>query len=90
MNDWKSPLNVVYYTNPDYQYETDEVEEVATIKPQKQNLRIELDRRSRVSIYNTSGQLVYKKTANSTLNINNLSKGVYIIQIDKQTQKVII
>ncbi len=47
MNDWKSRLNVVYSTNPDYQYETDEVEEVATIEPQKQNLRIELDRRNR-------------------------------------------
>lgn len=47
MNDWKSRLNVVYSTNPDYQYETDEVEEVETLEPQKQNLRIELDRRNR-------------------------------------------
>ena len=47
MNDWKSRLNVVYSTNPDYQYETNEVEEVETLEPQKQNLRIELDRRNR-------------------------------------------
>lgn len=47
MNDWKSRLNVVYSTNPDYQYETDEVAEVETLEPQKQNLRIELDRRNR-------------------------------------------
>lgn len=47
MNDWKSRLNVVYSTNPDYQYETDEVEEVDTLEPQKQNLHIELDRRNR-------------------------------------------
>ena len=47
MNDWKSRLNVVYSTNPDYQYETDEVEEVDTLEPAKQNLRIELDRRNR-------------------------------------------
>lgn len=47
MNDWKSRLNVVYSTNPDYQYETDEMEEVDTLEPQKQNLRIELDRRNR-------------------------------------------
>lgn len=47
MNDWKSRLNVVYSTNPDYQYETDEVEEVETLEPQKQNLCIELDRRNR-------------------------------------------
>ena len=53
-------------------------------------IRIELDKRSRISIYNISGQIVYKKTANSTIDINNLPKGVYIIQIDNQTQKVII
>ena len=28
MNDWKSRLNIVYSTNPDYQYETDEEPEV--------------------------------------------------------------
>ncbi len=47
MNDWKSRLNVVYSTNPDYQYETDEEPEADTLEPQKQNLRIELDRRNR-------------------------------------------
>lgn len=47
MNDWKSRLNVVYSTNPDYKYETDEEPEVDTIEPAKQNLRIELDRRNR-------------------------------------------
>ena len=47
MNDWKSRLNVVYSTNPDYKYETDEEPEVDTLEPAKQNLRIELDRRNR-------------------------------------------
>ena len=47
MNDWKSRLNVVYSTNPDYKYETDEKPEMDTLEPQKQNLRIELDRRNR-------------------------------------------
>ena len=47
MNDWKSRLNVVYSTNPDYQYETDDEPEVDTLEPAKQNLRIELDRRNR-------------------------------------------
>jgi translation initiation factor 1 len=47
MNDWKSRLNVVYSTNPDYKYETDEEPEIDTLEPQKQNLRIELDRRNR-------------------------------------------
>ena len=48
MNDRKSRLNVVYSTNPDYKYETDEEPEVDTLEPAKQNLRIELDRRNRV------------------------------------------
>ncbi len=47
MNDWKSRLNVVYSTNPDYKYKTDEEPEVDTLEPTKQNLRIELDRRNR-------------------------------------------
>lgn len=47
MNDWKSRLNVVYSTNPDYKYETDEEPEVDILEPAKQNLRIELDRRNR-------------------------------------------
>ena len=47
MNDWISRLNVVYSTNPDYQYETDDEPEVDTLEPAKQNLRIELDRRNR-------------------------------------------
>lgn len=80
--------------------ETDE-QQTPTITPTVSNpklpiyntpngIRIELDKRSRISIYNISGQIVYKKTANSTININHLPKGVYIIQIDKQTEKVII
>jgi translation initiation factor 1 len=47
MSDWKSRLNVVYSTNPNYQYETDDEPEVDTLEPAKQNLRIELDRRNR-------------------------------------------
>ena len=47
MNDWKSRLNVVYSTNPDFKYETEDEPEVDTLEPAKQNLRIELDRRNR-------------------------------------------
>ena len=47
MSDWKSRLNVVYSTNPNYQYETEDESEVDTLEPSKQNLRIELDRRNR-------------------------------------------
>ena len=47
MSDWKSRLNVVYSTNPDFKYETEDEPEVDTLEPAKQNLRIELDRRNR-------------------------------------------
>ncbi|MGL4806807.1 MAG: translation initiation factor, partial [Bacteroidales bacterium] len=35
-NDWKSRLNVVYSTNPDYQYEGDDEDDVETVAPEKQ------------------------------------------------------
>ncbi len=47
-NDWKERLNVVYSTNPDFKYETDdEQEETETLPNNKQNLRIQLDKRNR-------------------------------------------
>ena len=46
-NDWKQRLNIVYSTNPDMQYETDDVEEEETLPPSKQKLRIMLDKRNR-------------------------------------------
>ena len=45
-NDWKDRLSVVYSTNPDFKYDTGEVEE-ETLPPAKQNLRIKLDKRHR-------------------------------------------
>lgn len=47
MNDWKDRLNVVYSTNPDYQYENEDIEEVDTLPKEKQLLRISLDKRNR-------------------------------------------
>lgn len=47
MNDWKDRLNVVYSTNPDYQYENEEMEEADTLPKEKQLLRISLDKRNR-------------------------------------------
>lgn len=44
---WKDRLNVVYSTNPDFQYEQDEAPEQATIDNGKQLLRIQLDKRNR-------------------------------------------
>ncbi len=46
-NDWKDRLGVLYSTNPDFVYETDEVEEEATWANDQQPLRVSLDRRNR-------------------------------------------
>lgn len=46
-NDWKERLNVVYSTNPDYRYETDDDEHAETVEPAKQNLRVQLDKKNR-------------------------------------------
>ena len=47
MNDWKKKLNIVYSTNPDYQYDQDETPEEDTIAKEKQLLRIRLDTNKR-------------------------------------------
>ena len=46
-NDWKARLGMVYSTNPDFEYKTDEVEEQDTLEPAKQDLRVWLDRKQR-------------------------------------------
>lgn len=46
-NDWKDRLNVVYSTNLDFKFETDEEVEPDTLEPAKQKLRISLDKRNR-------------------------------------------
>ena len=46
-NDWKERLNIVYSTNPDFDYQTDDTEEQETLPAEKQSLRIELDKRHR-------------------------------------------
>ena len=46
-NDWKERLNVVYSTNPDFQYETENISESDTLPNEKQALRILLDKRNR-------------------------------------------
>lgn len=45
--DWKDRLNVVYSTNPKFDYERDQEEEEDTLKPAKQNLKISIDRKKR-------------------------------------------
>ena len=46
-NDWKDRLNVVYSTNPDFAYETDDEQETETLEPGKQNLKVSIDRKQR-------------------------------------------
>lgn len=46
-NDWKDRLNVVFSTNPDFNFETEEEEEVETLDKAKQLLRISLDKKNR-------------------------------------------
>ena len=46
-NDWKERLNIVYSTNPDFSYETEEENVAETLPPQQQRLRVQLDRMNR-------------------------------------------
>ena len=46
-NDWKSRLQVVYSTNPDYNYITDDEPEVETIPKQRQKLRVQIEKNHR-------------------------------------------
>jgi translation initiation factor 1 len=48
-DNWKSRLNVVYSTNPDFRYETDSDADAdaATLPPDRQPLRIQLDKHHR-------------------------------------------
>lgn len=46
-NDWKKRLGVVYSTNPDFAYTTEESEKTETLEPSKQNLRVGIDRKGR-------------------------------------------
>ena len=50
-NDWKDRLNVVYSTNPDFNYDMDDDQEQVTLDKNKQNLRVSLDRKNRGGRY---------------------------------------
>lgn len=45
--DWKDRLNVVYSTNKDFDYENDAEDENETLQPNKQNLKVSIDRKKR-------------------------------------------
>lgn len=46
-NDWKSRLGMVYSTDPNYRYVTDEQPEAETLAPSRQNLRVWRDSKQR-------------------------------------------
>lgn len=43
----KQLVNVVYSTNPNFNYESEASEEHDTLEPSKQNLRVQLDKKNR-------------------------------------------
>nr|WP_251620824.1 translation initiation factor [Odoribacter lunatus] len=47
MSDKKGRINVVYSTNPDFNYEYEEEETQATLPPEQQSLRVTLDSKQR-------------------------------------------
>ena len=45
--DWMKRLGVVYSTNPDFKYQTEETQEETTLPPSRQRLIVRIDRRGR-------------------------------------------
>ena len=43
----KNKINIIYSTNPEFQYQYDESEELETLPPARQDLRVMLDRKNR-------------------------------------------
>jgi Translation initiation factor 1 (eIF-1/SUI1) and related proteins len=46
-NDWKSHLNVVYSTNPDFKYDDAQGAKQSTLSVNQQKLRVKIDKRNR-------------------------------------------
>lgn len=46
-NDWKNRLNVVFSTNPDFNYEEQNDDAMDTLPKNQQKLRVQLDRKQR-------------------------------------------
>lgn len=47
MSKKNNPIGIVYSTNPDYKYESDNQDTKVTVPPQQQNLRVMLDKKNR-------------------------------------------
>lgn len=46
-NDWKERLNIVYSTNPEFNYQTNESDEIETIGKNNQKLRVSIEKKGR-------------------------------------------
>lgn len=46
-NDWKDRLGMVYSTNPDFQFDTGEEDEVETLPKNQQRLRVRIEKNGR-------------------------------------------
>jgi translation initiation factor 1 len=46
-NDWKKRLGVVYSTDPGYNYDKEEKEEEESLSPEKQDLKVRLEKKGR-------------------------------------------
>ena len=46
-NDWKSRLGMVYSTNPDFQFETEDTEVTETLPKNQQKLRVRIEKNGR-------------------------------------------
>ncbi len=46
-NDWKSRLGMVYSTDPNFEYKSEEDSDEQTLEPSQQDLRVWLDRKQR-------------------------------------------
>lgn len=46
-NDWKQRLGVVYSTDPNFNYATEETAKAETLEPSRQRLTVTIDRRNR-------------------------------------------
>lgn len=46
-NDWKKRLGLVYSTNPDFKFNTENEEEQESLNPNQQQLYVSLDRKNR-------------------------------------------
>ncbi|MEN8226786.1 MAG: translation initiation factor [Bacteroidota bacterium] len=46
-NDWKKRLGMVYSTNPEFQFESEQQDDQETLPPNQQRLYVRLDRKNR-------------------------------------------